>query len=87
MKRVAFRNLELQARFQLDDQWWVKVDDAIAKHATYDFSIDLSPSCAVLINGEQVSSKCEDDSRKQMRKREGFLLALGTLLESIHWLG
>lgn len=37
--------------------------------------------------GEQASSKCEDDSRKQMRKREVFLLALGTLLESIHWLG
>jgi hypothetical protein len=88
MKRITYRNLEPQARFQLDDQWWVKVDGVTAKHASYDISIDMSPSCRVLISGaEQVPSSCKDGSLKQMRKREGLLLALGTFLESFHWLG
>ncbi|WMJ00160.1 hypothetical protein RBU55_00990 [Pseudomonas chlororaphis subsp. aurantiaca] len=87
MKRALFRNLETQARFQLDSQWWVKVDVGAAKHATYDFSIDMSPSSTVLVRGveDTPSSKTTDNSRKQMRKREGFLLLLATWLESLNW--
>lgn len=86
MKRVLFRSLEPQARFQLDYQWWVKVDRTTAKHATYEALIDMRPSCYVLITGEdQASSSGKDDSLKQTRKREGLLLVLGTLPESFHW--
>ncbi|WP_148059709.1 hypothetical protein [Pseudomonas protegens] len=74
MKSVLFRNLSLEARFQLDDQWWVKIDGTTAKHAIYEVSIDMKPSYSVLIRGEeQVPSVNHDSGRQQMRKREGFL--------------
>lgn len=59
-----------------------------AKHATYDALIDMKPSCHVLAKGEDLApSSGKSDTRKQMRKREGFFLVLGTLLESLHWFG
>lgn len=88
MKRVLYRSLAPQERFQLDNQWWVKIDGVSAKHATYDLSIDMRPSSSVLISGTELApSSSIDDGRKQIRKKEGLLLALGTLLESFHWLG
>lgn len=88
MISVAFRSLLLDARFQLDHQWWVKIDGATAKHAVYEFTIDMKPSSPVLIRGEeQVPSVNHDSGRQQIRKREGFFVLLGTLLESFHWLG
>lgn len=87
MKSVLFRDLAIQDRFQLDSQWWVKVGARSARHATYDFSIDMNPSSAVLIRGikDGPSSKTTHSSRQKMRKREGFLLLLATWLESINW--
>lgn len=88
MKSVPFRSLLFDARFQLDHQWWVKIDGATAKHAVYEFTIDMKPSSPVLIRGEeQVPSVIHDRDRQRMRKREGFFVLLGTLLESFHWLG
>lgn len=88
MRSVPFRSLALDARFQLDDQWWMKIDGTTVRHAVYEFSIDMKPSCPVLIRAEeQVSSVNHDRGRQQMRKREGILVLLGTLLESFHWLG
>lgn len=88
MKSVQYRSIPLQSRFQLDDQWWIKVDAKTAKHASFDLPIDIKPSCIVLIAGdEQVTSASPDSSRNQMLKREGFFVLLGTWLESFHWLG
>ena len=86
MKSVLFRDLAIQDRFQLDSQWWVKVDARTGRHATYDFSIDMNPSSAVLVRGVEdgPSSKTTGSRRKKMRKREGFLLLLATWLESLN---
>lgn len=87
MRSVFFRDLAIQDRFQLDSQWWIKVDARAARHATYDFSIDMKPSSAVLIRGVEdgPASKTTDSSRQKVRKREGFLLLLATWLESLNW--
>lgn len=87
MKRVLFRTLEPQDRFLLDDQWWIKTDSRTAKHASYDTSIDLKPASSVQIRGEEEdkSISLAEENRMKARKREGFFLLLGTLLESFNW--
>lgn len=86
MKRANFCDLEPEARFQLDHQWWVKVDKASARHASFDFIIDLTPRALVHIKGDEpVIEARVDDGRKAMRKREGRFFALGLLLESLNW--
>jgi hypothetical protein len=87
MKRATYRSLLDQTRFQLDDQWWVKIDRVTAKHASYDLTIDMRPSSTVLISGTEEApvSTYHDDERKRMQKREGFFLVLGTIIESFSW--
>ena len=86
MKRVTFRSLELQARFEMDNQPWIKVDGVTAKHAFYDIPIDMEPSAKVFISvAVSTTIRKHDDGSKKIRKREGFLLVLGTLLESFNW--
>ncbi|MEC4242136.1 hypothetical protein [Pseudomonas sp. DSV-1] len=88
MKRVTFRSLEPQARFEMDDQPWIKVDGVTAQHAFYDVPIDMEPSAKVFIKvavPTPTTTRKHDDGSKKIRKREGFLLVLGTLLESFNW--
>ena len=86
MKRVTFRSLEPQARFEMDDQPWIKVDGVTAQHAFYDVPIDMEPSAKVFINvAVPTTTRKHNDGSKKIRKREGFLLVLGTLLESFNW--
>lgn len=86
MKRVTFRSLEPQARFEMDNQPWIKVDGVTAQHAFYDVPIDMEPSANVFISvAVPTTTRKHDDGSKKIRKREGFLLVLGTLLESFNW--
>lgn len=88
MKHVTFLSLPPQARFQLDDQWWIKVVGGRAKHATFDVSIDLKSSCLVSVRGDKPDTSIEHDStRQQLIKRESLFVALGTLLELFNWPG
>lgn len=86
MKRVTFRSLEPQARFEMDSQPWIKVDGVTAQHAFYDVPIDMEPSAKVFISvAVPTTTRRQDDGSKKIRKREGFLLVLGTLFESFNW--
>lgn len=88
MKLVTFRSLKPNARFEMDDQPWIKVDGVTAQHAFYDVPIDMEPSAKVFIKvavPTPTATRKHDDGSKKIRKREGFLLVLGTLLESFNW--
>ena len=86
MKSVTFRSLEPLARFEMDNQPWIKVDGVTAQHAFYDVPIDMEPSAKVFISvAVPTITRKHDDGSKKIRKREGFLLVLGTLLESFNW--
>lgn len=86
MKSVTYRSLEPQARFEMDNQPWIKVDGVTAQHAFYDLPIDMEPSAKVFISvAVPATTKKHEDGSKKIRKREGFLLVLGTLLESFNW--
>jgi hypothetical protein len=87
MKRVLYHTVAPQNRFYQDHQWWVKVDDKSARHASQEITIDMNPALQVLVRGEESSpASGSTDCRRQVEKREGFFLLLGTLIESIHWL-
>ena len=86
MKRVTFRSLEPQARFEMDNQPWIKVDGVTAQHAFYDVPIDMEPSAKVFISvAVPTTTRKHDGGSKKVRKREGLLLVIGTLLESFNW--
>ena len=87
MKRVTFRSLEPQARFEMDNQPWIKVDGVTAQHAFYDVPIDMEPSAKVFINEPVTTTTTgkQDDGSKKIRKREGVILLIGFLLESFNW--
>lgn len=88
MKQVSYRALDRGERFYQDHQWWVKLDDKSARHASLAMSIDMRPGSNVLVRGEETApAGAEPDGRQQMRKREGFFVLLGTLFESFHWFG
>lgn len=86
MKRVLYHSVAAQDRFYQDHQWWVKVGDKSARHASQEITIDMSPALQVLVRGEESSPAGGSTyGRRQVGKREGFFLLLGTLIESIHW--
>ena len=87
MKLVTFRSLKPNARFEMDDQPWIKVDGVTAKHAFYDGPIDMEPSAKVFINEPVTTTTTgkQDDGSKKIRKREGVILLIGFLLESFNW--
>ncbi len=83
MKRVRFDSLPLGARFNLDFQWWEKLNDKIARHTTNGLEIDLQCYQSVLIRGEETQPvKAEKEKRNPW---PGFWLVIGTILESFKW--
>jgi len=86
VKQAIYRALPRGTRFYQDHQWWVKLDDKTARHASEAISIDMRPQSKVMVRGEEPTPAAEVlDDRRQMQKREGFFLLIATWLESLNW--
>lgn len=86
MKRVRFDSLPLGARFNLDFQWWEKVDHKTARHTTNGLQIDLMCHQAVMVRGEETQPvTAEKAEKKKQSPWPGFWLVVGTIIESFKW--
>ncbi|MFF7064913.1 hypothetical protein [Pseudomonas sp. NPDC008258] len=88
MKQVVYRTLGMGDRFYQDHQWWVKLDDKSARHASQAMYVDMRPASKVLVRGDDPTPTGPgSDARRKMEKREGVFLLLGIFFESFKWFG